>query len=104
MPMLVNPNQSAFIIGRNITDNVLLTQELVRGYGKVTLSLRCAIKIDLQKAFDSVDWGFIQVLEAMNFPTLFIDWIRGCIITSRFSISINGGLIGFFKGARGVRQ
>ena len=91
------------LIGRNITDNVLLAQELVRAYGKAILSSKCAIKIDLQKAFDSVDWGFIlKVLGAMNFPSLFIDWIRGCITTSRFSISINGGLVRFFKGARGL--
>ena len=43
------------LVGRNITDNVLLAQELVRAYGRATLSPRCAIKIDVQKAFDSVD-------------------------------------------------
>ena len=44
------------------------------------------------------------MLAAMKFPTLFIEWIRGCITSSRFFISINGGLVGFFKGAKGVRQ
>ena len=54
MPKLVSNNQSAFISGRSIADNVLLAQELVRGYARTTLSPRCAIEVDLQKAFDSL--------------------------------------------------
>ena len=54
MSAIISCNQSAFIAGRSITDNVLMTQELVRGYGRNTLSPRCAIKVDLQKAFDSI--------------------------------------------------
>ena len=38
------------------------------------------------------------------FPLVFIGWIRDCITTTRFSISINGSLVGFFEGERGVRQ
>ena len=40
----------------------------------------------------------------MMFPLVFIGWIRDYITTSRFSISINGSLVRFFKGERGVRQ
>ncbi|XVF43520.1 hypothetical protein PTKIN_Ptkin02bG0046400 [Pterospermum kingtungense] len=38
MPQLIKPNQSAFIAGCSITDNVLMAQELVRGYGRSSLS------------------------------------------------------------------
>ena len=44
MPMLVSPNQSAFIAGKSITNNVFLAQEMVRGCEKAFLSPRCAIK------------------------------------------------------------
>ena len=65
----------------------------------------CAMKIDLQKAFDSLDWRFLmEILSAMNFSSIFIDWIRSYVTTLMFSLSINVGLVGFFKGARGVRQ
>ena len=47
MPDLISGNQSAFICGRSIADNVLMVQELVRGYGRKSLSPRCAIKVDL---------------------------------------------------------
>ena len=101
MPFLVSPSQSAFVVGRSITDNVLLAQELARGYNRTSLSPRCCIKIDLQKVFDTLDWGFILgVLEVMKFLSEFIGWIRGCITTSRFSFSIYGSLAGFFKGER----
>ena len=55
MPILVASNQSAFISSRSIANNVLLAQELVRGYSRGTLSPRCSIKIDLQKVFDTLD-------------------------------------------------
>ncbi|XP_039068832.1 uncharacterized protein LOC120215148 [Hibiscus syriacus] len=54
-PSMISPSQSAFVKGRNIVDNTLLAQEIVKGYSRKSLSPRYAIKIDLQKAFDSVN-------------------------------------------------
>ena len=45
----MNDNQSAFIAGRQITDNILLAQELLRGYNRKQTVKKCALKIDLQK-------------------------------------------------------
>ena len=81
-----------------------MAQELVRGYGRTTLSPRCAITIDLQKAFDSLSWEFIfDVLTVLKVLGVFIGWIRKCLTTSWFSISVNGGLAGYFIGAKGIR-
>ncbi|XP_039011021.1 uncharacterized protein LOC120140024 [Hibiscus syriacus] len=93
------------IIGRNIVNNTLLAQELVRGYIRKSISPRCSLKIDLHKAFDSLNWGFITaILKALGLSTTFITWIEICFSTAKYSISFNGSLIGYFKGARGVRQ
>ncbi|XP_038996679.1 uncharacterized protein LOC120121391 [Hibiscus syriacus] len=54
-PSMISKNQTAFVKGRSIVDNTLLAQELVRGYNRKNISSRCALKIDLQKAFDSLD-------------------------------------------------
>ena len=63
------------------------------------------MKIDLQKTFDSLDWRFLmEILSSMKFSSIFIDWIKSCVTTPMFSLSINEELVGFFKGARGVRQ
>nr|GEY29590.1 hypothetical protein [Tanacetum cinerariifolium] len=50
---LVNLNQSAFIKGRNIQDNILLTHEILKGYNRKGRSKRYALKIDIAKAYDT---------------------------------------------------
>ena len=44
------------------------------------------------------------MLKVLKFPSQFIGWIRSCITKPWYSLSINGGLVGYFKGRRGVRQ
>ncbi|XP_039025208.1 uncharacterized protein LOC120158443 [Hibiscus syriacus] len=98
-------SQTTFVKGRNIVDNTLLAQEIVKGYSRKSLSPRCAIKIDLLKAFDYVNWEFFMVvLEAIGLPLKFCSWIKVCATSTKFSVSLNGSLVGYFNGARGVRQ
>ncbi|XP_039068448.1 uncharacterized protein LOC120214692 [Hibiscus syriacus] len=73
-PAMIAPNQSAFVKGRSIVDNTLLAQELVKGYVQKSQSPRCAVKIDLQKAFDSIDRNFVlAVLRAINLLDKFVE-------------------------------
>nr|GEV86782.1 hypothetical protein [Tanacetum cinerariifolium] len=51
---------SAFVSGRRISDNILLTQELMHNYHLDRGSPRCAFKVDIEKAYDMVDWGFLK--------------------------------------------
>ncbi|KAL2237735.1 UNVERIFIED_CONTAM: hypothetical protein Sindi_0965200 [Sesamum indicum] len=43
-------------------------------------------------------------LQLFNLPKKFIGCILECVITPSFSIALNGGIHGFFAGARGLRQ
>ncbi|KAL0402628.1 UNVERIFIED_CONTAM: hypothetical protein Slati_4292700 [Sesamum latifolium] len=48
--------KNAFVPGRRIGDNVMLAQELFMGYNQRHLPKRCALKVDLRKAYDTVEW------------------------------------------------
>jgi hypothetical protein len=39
----------------------------------------------------------------VGFPSCMVNWIGECVSTTRFFISINGELHGFFVGAKGLR-
>ncbi|GKE36472.1 sugar transport protein 13, partial [Tanacetum coccineum] len=66
---LVSSCQSAFIPSRQISDNILLTQELMRNYHRKGGPPKVAFKIDINKAYDFVDWGFLrQCLLFFGFP------------------------------------
>ncbi|KAL0455531.1 UNVERIFIED_CONTAM: hypothetical protein Slati_0892300 [Sesamum latifolium] len=52
---LISPSQNAFVPGRSIGDNILLAQELFTGYNQQHLPPRCALKVDLHKAYDTVE-------------------------------------------------
>ncbi|KAJ9535485.1 hypothetical protein OSB04_un001384 [Centaurea solstitialis] len=102
---LVSKAQSAFIPGRRISDNILLAYELITGYHQDRGPPRCAFKIDIRKAYDMVSWRYIlHLLQQFGFHPVFIRWIEEMLQTPSYSLAINGGSFGFFKGARGIRQ
>ncbi|GJT51140.1 RNA-directed DNA polymerase, eukaryota, reverse transcriptase zinc-binding domain protein [Tanacetum coccineum] len=80
-------------------------KELLRGYNRKSGARRCAMKIDLQKAYDTISWNFLkEVLQLVGFHKSIVNWIMTCITTTSFSICINGEIKGFFKGGNGLRQ
>lgn len=105
VPNIIDPAQCAFLEDRIMSDHVLLAQQLIRNYGRKSSSPRCMLKVDLRKAFDTVSWPFIlNLLDRLGFPTGIIIWIKQCITTSSFSISLNGKMHCFLKTQRGLRQ
>ncbi|GKC89077.1 protein LAZ1 [Tanacetum coccineum] len=102
---VVSENQSAFISGRRISDNILITQVLMYSYHKKKGPPRCAFKINIQKAYYTVDWRFLEnILTRFGFHPTMVKWIMACVTSSSFSLSINGNIHGYFKGKRGLRQ
>ncbi|CAH1440394.1 unnamed protein product [Lactuca virosa] len=88
---IVSKNQSAFIPGRSIVDNILLAQELMVGYKNKRGVPKCTIKIDIQKAYDTVDWNFLsRILQGFGFHTIMIQWIMACVSTPWFMLNFNG--------------
>ncbi|KAL0291554.1 UNVERIFIED_CONTAM: hypothetical protein Sangu_3262700 [Sesamum angustifolium] len=91
LPLMIDYSQNAFVPGRSITDNILLAQELMAGYNHKRLPSRCMIKVDIQKAYDSVEWDFLlEVLKLFNFPhqfmSLLINVSRQLLFQSRLMV------------------
>ena len=64
-----------------------------------------AVKVDLQKAYDRVNWDFLKtVLTNFGFPDIFIKWVMECVTTTSLSVLVNGGKSNFFHPSRGLRQ
>ncbi|XP_060212045.1 uncharacterized protein LOC132639621 [Lycium barbarum] len=91
MADIIDEAQTGFIPGRKIADNIIIAHELVKAYTRKNISARCMIKIDLKKAYDSVEWIYLrQVLEELRFPEKFIKWLLECVQTVNYSIIVNG--------------
>ncbi|KAJ9541740.1 hypothetical protein OSB04_028246 [Centaurea solstitialis] len=102
---LVNRAQSAFIPGRRIGDNILMAHELVTGYHLGSGPPRCALKIDLRKAYDMVSWDYLfGMLRGLNFHPTLVKWITEMVSTPTYSVVVNSEAKGFFHGKRGIRQ
>ncbi|XP_050219186.1 uncharacterized protein LOC126669691 [Mercurialis annua] len=90
---------------RRIIDNVLLAHEQVHNYHNDKGMASCDIKVDLRKAYDTIEWDFLEeILLGLLFPRRFIDWIMILVKTPMYFVSINGSLYGYFKGGVGLRH
>uniref|UniRef100_A0A803MS24 Reverse transcriptase domain-containing protein n=1 Tax=Chenopodium quinoa TaxID=63459 RepID=A0A803MS24_CHEQI len=76
LPAVIAENQSAFVHSRFIIHNIMVCQDLVRQCGRGDATASCLIKLDLKKAYDTVEWSFIkEMMVALQFPKKFIDLI-----------------------------
>ena len=63
------------------------------------------MKIDLEKAYDHVEWDFLDyMLGRLGFGDLWRQWMRECITSTSFSMSVNGSPSPHFKASRGLCQ
>lgn len=56
---LISPNQTGFIKGRSITDNITMTQEMVHNISKPSAYGNVVLKLGMAKAYDRVSWEYL---------------------------------------------
>ena len=87
---LISPFQSAFVLGRQMADNVVLAGETVATWKRRGIT-GFLWKVNFAKAYDSLDWRFLWiVLRRRGFPEKWIQWVRQCVTTHSFSVLVDG--------------
>ncbi|KAH1073528.1 hypothetical protein J1N35_025856 [Gossypium stocksii] len=101
MQKLFKQNQSSFIAGRNISDNIVI-HTMKSSKGKKGWMV---IKVDLEKAYDKIRWDFLKdTLIDAGFPMALVSIIMQCVTSYSLQLFWNGSLSEEFKPSRGVRQ
>lgn len=104
LPKLMNENQVGYVQDRNIVENIRTIQDLLY-FTKNKDIPGLMIMIDFEKAFDSLDWQFLDlVLKKFNFGPSITKWVK-TFYTGVSSCVINKGVTSeYFPVERGVRQ
>ncbi|KAE8674092.1 hypothetical protein F3Y22_tig00111769pilonHSYRG00381 [Hibiscus syriacus] len=106
MPFLIMSNQKSFISGRSITENIVINQEIVHSmHHNKTKQGWIAIKVDLEKAFDRLQWYFIRdSLIEIGLPSNLIRTIMHCITSISMQFQWNVENTPIFHPESGVHQ
>ena len=103
---VINPCQAGFMPGRRTSDNIIIVQKVIR----TLISRRgptgyVALKLDLEKAYDRLEWHYIQdTLEFFQLPPTLITFIMNMIFSTRFQVLWNGAPLPEVIPSRGLRQ
>eukprot|EP00253_Pinus_taeda_P015063 PITA_15063 len=104
LPTLVLGEQSGYVEGRQILDNIIQTHEVVH----LLTSKRKAgmiMQLDIAKAYDKVNWTYIKrVLIAFGFDHNWVRWVMALVTSSSVSILVNGSPSEIFLPSRGLKQ
>jgi hypothetical protein len=103
----ISEEQSAFVEGRSITDNALIAIEIIHALKRRTRGAKgeLALKIDISKAYDKVDWDFLKgVLIRMDFSDTWVRWMMLCVSSVNYSALVNFEKVGPIHPGRGLWQ
>lgn len=96
---LISDNQSAFVPGRLITDNSIIAFECIHHIQslKENSPAFCAYKLDLSKAYDRVDWVFLEkALLKWGFSQFWVSRVMACVSLVKYSVKFNGKILESF--------
>ena len=104
LPSIINEDQTGFVKFRYIGDNIRLIFDIM-SYLTSNNKPGLLLCLDFEKAFDSLDWGFLEkVLVAFGFKHDIRKWIQILYKDIKSAISVNGNISEWFTISRGCRQ
>ncbi|VFQ89227.1 unnamed protein product [Cuscuta campestris] len=105
LPILISEEQGAYMMGKDISEQILLTKEMVHNLDIKAWGGNIIVKLDLSKAFDKLKWSFLfDVLLRFGFSNRLIHIIHNLMNSSKYSVVVNGKPCGFFSQTRGIKQ
>jgi hypothetical protein len=106
LPHIIHPTQAAFVQGRRISTNIIITQEIIHSFHLKSWNQKTfLLKLDLAKAFDRISWSFIfQTLRKHHFNEHFISLLHACISSTSMQVLINVKPSHYIYPTRGIRQ
>ena len=104
LPDIINNEQTGFLKGRSISENVRLIDSIIT-YTETQNIPGISLFIDFKKAFDTLEWNFIiRTLRYYNFGVSLITWVKLFYTDISSCIQNNGWSSDFFNLTRGIRQ
>jgi hypothetical protein len=101
---IIRPNQTGFVEGRSILDNIFMAQEAL-GWAEESEQDLVLLFLDFEKAFDRIEWGFFfSALTRLGFSNTWVRWVTSLYQAATSAIKINGTPGSNFQLARSVRQ
>ncbi|PNX73217.1 ribonuclease H [Trifolium pratense] len=106
IPIIVSPFQTGFVPGRNIHENIVVAKEMMHSMERMKGNKGYfAIKVDLSKAYDKINWEFIwRVLMEIKLPDNLIKLIMHMVTSVETNVKWNGARNEYFRPKRGIRQ
>ena len=84
-------------------DGIILVHETIHSL-KATKSPGMLLKLDLSKAYDKLNWHFLEgILKVFGFVDEWTNWIMNLVSSDFFSILVNGSPSCPFNASRGIR-
>lgn len=107
LPSVIFETHATFVEGRLISDNILITHELLHALNSRNKCAEefIAVNTYILKAYDRVEWRFLaKAMRVLGFSERWCSVIMKCVTSMQYQVLINGTPYGEITPSRGLRQ